>query len=106
MLAMRRLLTGDAASIPDLVSPQWRLAFTHAGASLAQLAATGALTRGLRAVLAHLFIFHANCARIPGSRQAQLATVATRTVFGPPTDNTHADGHVHPTVTHPVRSVK
>lgn len=55
--AMRKLMTADAHSLcrpggPLHAHEEWVTAFERAGATLADLAARGALTRGLRAVIA------------------------------------------------------
>lgn len=60
-------------------------AFHDAGRALATAARAGDLTRGLRAVLAHMVIFHWNRAGIPGPAQAFLARAARNHVLGPPT---------------------
>lgn len=52
-----------------------------AGRQLADLTPDGQLERGLRAVLAHHFIFHANRARLSGPDQATLAALAVNAVF-------------------------
>ncbi|REE98998.1 methyltransferase, FxLD system [Thermomonospora umbrina] len=79
--AIRRLMTVDARGEPDLVPPTWCSAFDTAGRRLAELARDGHLERGLRAVLAHHFIFHANRAGLSGHDQATLAALAVNTVF-------------------------
>lgn len=79
--AVRRLLTVNPHSVPDLLPESWLAAFDTAGQHLAALARNGQLHRGLRAVLAHHFIFHANRAGLPGDDQATLATLAVDTVF-------------------------
>ncbi|WP_436776764.1 methyltransferase, FxLD system [Yinghuangia sp. YIM S09857] len=67
---------------PDaVVSADWAAGFTTLGETLAQLAHTGRLTRGLRAVLAHHVIFHANRARLTARDQATLAHLAATSVF-------------------------
>ncbi|MFC0860934.1 methyltransferase, FxLD system [Sphaerimonospora cavernae] len=80
--AMRRLLTADARSLPPL-SAGWVAAFEKAGQSLADLAQHGRLQRGLRAILAHHVIFHANRAGLPVPDQSAIATLAVQTVFTP-----------------------
>lgn len=79
--AVRRLMTADADSVPGLLPEPWRDAFETAGRQLAALARTGHLGRGLRAVLAHHFIFQANRAGLTGADQATLAALAVKTVF-------------------------
>lgn len=77
--AIRRLMT---TTPPDPLLPRsWSAAFDTAGHHLAGLARAGHLHRGLRAVLAHHFIFHANRAGLSGADQATLAALAVHTVF-------------------------
>ncbi|BFO21260.1 hypothetical protein SHKM778_76480 [Streptomyces sp. KM77-8] len=52
------------------------------GADLAELAARGALTRGLRAVIAHHVIFHANRAGLLRGDQSTLSHTAREVVMG------------------------
>ena len=85
--AMARLMTTDthrlcAPSRPLTGYSQWAEAFQLAGHALADLAQDGKLQRGLRAVLAHHVIFHANRAGLPVSDQAALAALAAAAVFG------------------------
>lgn len=79
--AIRRLMTVNPRSVPDLLPEPWVAAFKAAGHALAHLARCGQLERGLRAVLAHHFIFHANRAGLPVADQATLATLAVDTIF-------------------------
>ena len=83
--AVRRLMTTNTHRIsdvaPDQVPETWWAAFDTAGRQLADLARDGHLERGLRAVLAHHFIFHANRAGLSGPEQATLAALAVDTVF-------------------------
>ncbi|SDH25894.1 protein-L-isoaspartate(D-aspartate) O-methyltransferase [Sinosporangium album] len=79
--AIRRLMTVDPRGVPDLVPPTWWSAFDTVGRHLAALTCDGHLERGLRAVLAHHFIFHANRAGLSGDDQATLAALAVNTVF-------------------------
>ena len=79
--AVRRLMTTNAYCVPDLVPETWWAAFETAGHHLAALAREGRLERGLRAVLAHHFIFHANRAGLSGTDQATLAALAVDAVF-------------------------
>ncbi|MFF3437608.1 methyltransferase, FxLD system [Streptosporangium sp. NPDC002721] len=86
--AMRRLMT---VNVRDLCDPAntgplvgydgWVTAFEKAGQALADLSRHGRLTRGLRAVLAHHIIFHANRAGLPAADQSALAALALDTVF-------------------------
>jgi len=83
--AVRTLMKADAASAPDLVLPQpWIDAWATTGQRVACLARQGELQRGLRAVLAHYFIFHANRAGLSGADQATLVDLAISTVFHKP----------------------
>ncbi|MFJ1795362.1 methyltransferase, FxLD system [Kitasatospora griseola] len=82
--AVRRLMTADAASVPGLLPRPWITAFETAGQQLAALSRHGHLERGLRAVLAHHFIFHANRAGLSGSDQGALAALAGAAVFHHP----------------------
>ncbi len=71
----------------------WIDAFEKAGQNLARLNREGRLTRGLRSVLAHHLIFHANRAGLPPTHQSALAARALDAVFhsdeGPqPSDTT------------------
>ncbi len=83
--AVRRLMTTNTHKVadvaPEAVPETWWTAFDTAGRQLAELAREGHLERGLRAVLAHHFIFHANRAGLSGSDQATLAALAVDTVF-------------------------
>lgn len=97
---VHRFLTADSATAlsPLHHTPHWPAAFTTAGQRLAALAATGRLTRGLRAVLAHHLLFLFNRLGIPAAHQHRLATAAVHAVFGeepmtphPATTNREAD---------------
>ncbi|MGH3943402.1 MAG: thiopeptide-type bacteriocin biosynthesis protein [Pseudonocardiaceae bacterium] len=79
--AIRRLMTADPRSVPDLLPESWLTAFDAAGQQLAALARHGRLERGIRAVLAHHFVFHANRAGLSGADQINLAALAVATVF-------------------------
>jgi protein-L-isoaspartate(D-aspartate) O-methyltransferase len=100
--AMRTLMTVDAASLcrPGRAlgeHAEWLAAFERAGTTLAYLATGAALTRGLRAVLAHHVIFHANRAGLRLGDQSALFTIAREAVMGP-SDNTapSTEGTPHP----------
>ncbi|MDC0773213.1 methyltransferase, FxLD system [Streptomyces sp. HD] len=85
--AMRKLMTADAHSLcrpdgPLHAHEEWVPAFERAGATLADLAARGALTRGLRAVIAHHVIFHANRAGLLRDDQSALSHIAREVVMG------------------------
>ncbi|MER7847390.1 methyltransferase, FxLD system [Kitasatospora sp. NPDC096077] len=84
--AMRRLITVDTRRLSRPGEPLaghagWVDAFEEAGQGLVRLAWDGLLTRGLRAVLAHLMIFHANRAGLPVEHQSAAAARALDTVF-------------------------
>ncbi|MER7579578.1 methyltransferase, FxLD system [Kitasatospora sp. NPDC097691] len=72
-------LTRDTAPLAHHGS--WVHAFQQAGQDLAHLARDGVLTRGLRAVLAHHIVFHANRAGLPVDHQSAMATRALEAVF-------------------------
>lgn len=77
--AMRRLMTTAPPDPP--LARTWSAAFDTAGHRLGDLARGGRLQRGLRAVLAHHFIFHANRAGLSAPDQATLAALAVHGVF-------------------------
>ncbi|EPD56527.1 methyltransferase, FxLD system [Streptomyces sp. HGB0020] len=84
---MRKLMTADAHSLCHSGSPlhahkEWVTAFERAGATLADLSARGALTRGLRAVIAHHVIFHANRAGLLRDDQSALSHIAREVAMG------------------------
>ncbi|WP_406129769.1 methyltransferase, FxLD system [Streptomyces sp. NBC_00989] len=90
--AMRTLMTVDARSLGRTDGPldghaEWVAAFEQAGATLAHLAAEGGLSRGLRAVIAHHVIFHANRAGLRPDDQSALFNTAREAVMGS-SDNT------------------
>lgn len=83
----RRLMsvTPRTATHPNgtpVVAGPWCDAYTTTGRTLADLAATGHLRRGLRDVLAHHIIFAWNRLGLPGTDQSTLATAAHTVVFG------------------------
>ncbi|AEW95176.1 MULTISPECIES: methyltransferase, FxLD system [Streptomycetaceae] len=85
--AMRTLMTTEARSLCREGGPfdghaEWIAAFERAGTTLAYLAAQGDLTRGLRAVIAHHVIFHANRAGLPSEDQHALSHIAREAVMG------------------------
>ncbi|MGW5214009.1 methyltransferase, FxLD system [Streptomyces sp. NPDC004051] len=85
--ATRKLMTADAHGLcrpdgPLHTHEGWVTAFERAGATLADLSARGALTRGLRAVLAHHVIFHANRAGLLRDEQSTLSNIAREAVMG------------------------
>ncbi|HEY5836948.1 methyltransferase, FxLD system, partial [Streptomyces sp.] len=90
--AMQKLMTADARGLCRPNGPldghgEWAAAFERAGTTLADLAAGGGLTRGLRAVIAHHMIFHTNRAGLPPDDQNALFTTAREAVMGS-SDNT------------------
>lgn len=85
--AMRRLMTVDTHSLHGPEGPldghaEWLSAFERTGTTLAYLNTTGRLTRGVRAVIAHHVIFHANRAGIAPDEQSVLFTIAREAVMG------------------------
>ncbi|MFQ6148586.1 methyltransferase, FxLD system [Streptomyces seoulensis] len=85
--AMRKLMTADTHSLclqrgPLHSHEKWGAAFERTGAMLADLAARGTLTRGLRAVIAHHVIFHANRAGLLRDDQSALSRIAREVVMG------------------------
>ncbi len=89
---MRKLMTTDAHSLCRPNGPldghtEWVTAFERTGATLAHFATTGGLTRGLRAVITHHMIFHANRAGLLRDDQHALSHIAREAVMGS-SDNT------------------
>ncbi|MFI1100257.1 methyltransferase, FxLD system [Streptomyces melanogenes] len=90
--AMQKLMTVDTRSLCRPTGPldgqtEWEAAFERAGTTLAYLAAGGKLTRGLRAVITHHVIFHANRAGLSSDDQSALFNIAREAVMGS-SDNT------------------
>ncbi|MCY0932100.1 methyltransferase, FxLD system [Streptomyces sp. H27-H1] len=90
--AIRHLMSIDATSLtgPGKVldgHEAWVGAFAGLGRTLADLARRGELTRGLRSVLAHHVIFHANRAGLPLRDQHTISTIAREVIMGS-SDNT------------------
>lgn len=90
--SVRRLLTLDTGPTSPLIidgplTPlsTWLDAYTTAGRRLADLARTGGLHRGLRAVLAYHVLFHWNRLAIPADQQDTLARLARDTLIPPDT---------------------
>ncbi|MDQ2881890.1 MAG: thiopeptide-type bacteriocin biosynthesis protein [Actinomycetota bacterium] len=81
--AAHQLITAaaDTADSPLRSAPTWPAAFRHAGQELADLAAGGSLTRGLRAVLTHHVLFAWNRLGISAPQQHLLAAAASKAVF-------------------------
>jgi protein-L-isoaspartate(D-aspartate) O-methyltransferase len=87
MPAIRKLMTIEARSLSHPHGPldghaEWVAAFERAGTTLAYLATVGGLMRGLRAVIAHHVIFHANRAGLRPDDQSALFTTAREAVMG------------------------
>lgn len=85
--AMRTLLIADSHSLCRPDGPlhgheEWMSAFETTGRKLAQLAAGGQLVRGLRAILAHHIIFHANRAGLFITEQSVLSAIAREIIMG------------------------
>ncbi|GAB4086345.1 methyltransferase, FxLD system [Myceligenerans cantabricum] len=108
--ALQTLITaaGDAPDSPLTRKASWADSFEEAGRRLARLAATGHLTRGLRAILADHALFTFNRFAIPASTQAVLAAAArtfifhhTHTTTEPRTDRMTGMPDVSPTTTDP-----
>ncbi|WP_149829318.1 methyltransferase, FxLD system [Streptomyces tailanensis] len=90
--AMRKLMATDGHDLCRPDGPlhkhdEWVTAFERAGTTLADLACRGALSRGLRAVIAHHVIFHANRAGLLRDDQSALSHIAREVVMGT-SDNT------------------
>jgi len=78
------LSAADAPGSPLSDAPAWATAVQETGRRLADLAAAGKLTRGLRAVIAHHLMFLFNRHGVSGADQYQLATAARHAVFDSP----------------------
>ncbi|MEV6013742.1 thiopeptide-type bacteriocin biosynthesis protein, partial [Streptomyces sp. NPDC051976] len=101
--AMRTLMTVDAHSLCRPSGPldgraEWVAAYERAGTTLAHLATEGRLSRGLRAVIAHHVIFHANRAGLLPEDQSALFSTAREAVMGS-SDNTAASTEGTPKTT-------
>lgn len=96
--AVQQLLaaTEDTPASPLRAVPGWTTAMQDTGRGLTDLAATGHLTRGLRAILTHHLLFLFNRHGISGADQHRLATAAQQAVFGPPPPD-HRQPHPDPT---------
>ncbi|MEW2066234.1 methyltransferase, FxLD system [Streptomyces sp. NPDC007346] len=85
--SVRKLMSADAHGLSLQDGPlhghgAWVTAFERTGATLAGLAKRGALTRGLRAVIAHHIIFHTNRAGLLRDDQSALSNIAREAVMG------------------------
>lgn len=85
---IRRLLTADTSLSGALLThgplapyAAWVASFDHAGQALRSMSGEGALTRGLRAVLAHHILFHWNRIGLPSDVQGTLAAAARHVVM-------------------------
>ncbi|MEU4166130.1 methyltransferase, FxLD system [Streptomyces sp. NPDC026665] len=92
ILSMHKLMTVEARTLCRPSGPleghaEWVKAFERAGKTLARLAVGGHLTRGLRAVITHHLIFHANRSGLPSVDQSTLFNIARKAVMGS-SDNT------------------
>ncbi|MCO8301405.1 methyltransferase, FxLD system [Streptomyces sp. RKCA744] len=90
--AMRKLMTVDGRGLCRPNGPldghaEWVAAFERAGTTLSYLATGGGLTRGLRTIIVHHVIFHANRAGLPLEDQSALFNTAREAVMGS-SDNT------------------
>ncbi|MFI5689994.1 methyltransferase, FxLD system [Streptomyces sp. NPDC051636] len=90
--AMRKLMTADAHSLCSPGRPfeghaDWVAAFERAGSALRDLANNNGLTRGLRAVIAHHVIFHANRAGLLRDDQHAMSHIAREVVMGSSDNN-------------------
>lgn len=65
-----------ASGKPAAYAASWLGGFTHAGRKLGEAATAGRLDRGLRAILAHIVIFHWNRLGLPAKTQGILAHAA------------------------------
>lgn len=109
LVAMRRLMTAEPRALtePDAAlggHGAWVAAFEELGRSLGQLAQRGELTRGLRAILAHHFIFHANRARLSLDDQHTISSIAREVIMGS-SDNPASPAGATPRATN-LRGVK
>ncbi|MER8187176.1 thiopeptide-type bacteriocin biosynthesis protein [Kitasatospora sp. NPDC094015] len=82
------LLTSDTNPTSGLIdggplafAEQWLFYFTDLGRTLRTLTDDGRLQRGLRSVLAHHYLFHANRLGLSHQQQALLAAAAADTVL-------------------------
>jgi thiopeptide-type bacteriocin biosynthesis protein len=73
-------LMGPTGQLVNIAA--WAAAFHAAGTQLGQLARTGTLRRGLRAVLTHHVIFHWNRIGLPYNTQSLLAHTAKEVILG------------------------
>jgi protein-L-isoaspartate(D-aspartate) O-methyltransferase len=83
---MRHLMTVDVHPLvtagPLATIDDWIAAYERAGQRLADLARTGVLERGIRAVLTHHVLFSWNRLGLPATEQSTLARLAREVVMG------------------------
>ncbi|MBB5933117.1 methyltransferase, FxLD system [Streptomyces zagrosensis] len=101
--AVKKLMTVDTRSLSRPAGPmaghdEWVAAFERAGATLADLAANGGIRRGLRTVITHHLIFHANRAGLLPDDQSALFNIAREAVMGS-SDNTASSAEGTPETT-------
>lgn len=101
--AITKLMTVDTRSLCRTTGPleghdEWVAAFERTGGSLASLASSGGLARGLRAVITHHLIFHANRAGLLPDDQSALFNIAREAVMGS-SDNTTSSAEGTPEAT-------
>lgn len=101
--AITKLMTVDTRSLCHTTGPleghdEWVAAFERTGGSLASLASSGGLARGLRAVITHHLIFHANRAGLLPDDQSALFNIAREAVMGS-SDNTASSAEGTPEAT-------
>jgi protein-L-isoaspartate(D-aspartate) O-methyltransferase len=90
------LASQDTPGSPLAGRPAWTAAMEQAGHHLADLAATGTLTRGLRAVIATHLLFLFNRHGVSGHDQYLLAAAARHAVFDSPGENPATTTHTTP----------
>ncbi|MDT0378413.1 methyltransferase, FxLD system [Streptomyces sp. DSM 42041] len=100
--AMHRLMSADERPLTGPRGPlangaPWAAAFQQAGRDLRDLSHHGFLRRGLRAVLAHHVIFHANRTGLSAEEQSALAALALDAVFHPGGGAVPPPDHPQPT---------
>ncbi|WP_411142322.1 methyltransferase, FxLD system [Streptomyces sp. x-80] len=101
--AITKLMTVDTRSLCRPTGPleghdEWVAAFERTGGTLARLASSSGLARGLRAVITHHLIFHANRAGLLPDDQSALFNIAREAVMGS-SDNTASPAEGTPETT-------
>ncbi|GLI00939.1 methyltransferase, FxLD system [Phytohabitans aurantiacus] len=93
---MRHLMTVDVHPLvtvgPLATIDNWIAAYERAGHQLADLARTGVLERGIRAVLTHHVLFSWNRLGLPATEQSTLARLAREVIMGEPDDAVSTTG--------------